>query len=102
MGCHLLVDLHLCKQLCSQVDQVSPEKRMSRTTVQVPRSFYQFSCAAFVSAACINACAVLYEDSPFKRQSALIQVVIKGLAAGVDLQMAYGAPLLVTNSLNQP
>lgn len=72
------------------------------SVVQVPRSLYSFSSAAFASAACINACAVFYEDSPFKRQSALIQVVIKGLAAAVDIQMAYGTPLLIINPLNQP
>lgn len=73
-----------------------------QSALQVPRSFYLFSSAAFASAVAINFCAVLYEDSAFKRQAALIQVVIKGLAAMVDLQMYYGQPLIVLNPQKQP
>ncbi|KAK9784695.1 hypothetical protein WJX73_001889, partial [Symbiochloris irregularis] len=69
---------------------------------EVPRSFYLFSSAAFASAVAINLCAVLYEDSAFKRQAALIQVVIKGLAALVDLQMYFGRPLIVFSQQHQP
>ena len=62
---------------------------------QVPRHYYQFSCAAFATAVCINCLALVYEISPLKKQAAVIQILIKGMSTFVDYQLGYGQPLMI-------
>ena len=46
----------------------------------------------------MNALSFFYEPTPVKQQSAVIQILIKGMACATDTMLGYGDPLIVMDS----
>lgn len=46
----------------------------------------------------MNVLAFVYEVAPLKRQAAVIQILIKGMAFCVDFQFGYSEPYMITGT----
>lgn len=61
---------------------------------QVPIRFYQYSEAAFFTAAVLNLIAFVFEETQEKRQLALLSALIKGLSWHCDYKIVMGTGII--------
>ena len=61
---------------------------------QVPIRYYQYSEAAFFTAAVLNLIAFVFEETNEKRQLALLSALIKGLSWHCDYKIVTGSAII--------
>ena len=61
---------------------------------QVPIRYYQYSEAAFFTAAVLNLISLVFEETQEKRQLALLSALIKGLSWHCDYLIVTGAAII--------
>jgi hypothetical protein len=88
------VQLWLCVRVC-MTDMTRQE---ALPPSQVPLVMYQMSATAFFTALVINLTSLLFEDSPNKRQLALLSCTIKGIACHSDLAMVAGCTTVLRDA----
>ena len=65
-----------------------------RPLPQVPIRYYQYSEAAFFTAAVLNLISLVFEETQEKRQLALLSALIKGLSWHCDYLIVTGAAII--------
>lgn len=63
--------------------------------MQVPMRVYQYSEAAFFTAAVLNFLSIFYEETQEKRQLALLSMLIKGLSWHCDYLIVTGRAVVI-------
>jgi hypothetical protein len=63
--------------------------------LQLSIRYYQYSEAAFFTAAVLNLISLVFEETPEKRQLAFLSAIIKGLSWHCDFLIVTGQAIIV-------